>query len=94
MCLLCGTDFGRLRLKGQHAVSRVLGVLLAGSTYQHYSTSYIYSGVLAVSGRAFFSAQGNILRVVDQVFDEHIQRQREWLRGDPKRLTKMRGTSG
>ena len=58
-------------------MSTVLGVRLAGSTYQHYSASYIYSGVLTVSARAFFSAQGNILRVVDQVFDEHIQRQRE-----------------
>ena len=94
MCLICDADFGRLRLRGQDTVSTVLVELFAGSTYQHYSASYIYSGVLTVSARVFFSAQGNIPRVVDQVFDEHIQRQREWLRGDPKRLTKMRGTSG
>ena len=33
---------------------------------------------------------GKILQNVDQMFDEHIQRQREWLRGDENRLIKVR----
>ena len=39
---------------------------------------------------AFFDAQAKVLRVIDQVFGEHIQRQREWLRGNPKRSVKAR----
>jgi hypothetical protein len=90
VCIRCGADFGRLRIGGQNTLSTVLGVLLAGSTYQHYSASCIYSDVLALSVRAFFNAQEDVLRVIDQVFDEHIQRQREGLRGDPKRSIKVR----
>ena len=68
----------------------VLGVLAADSSYQNYCASYIYSDVLALSNRAFLSAQGNILRGVGQVYDKHIQRQREWLRWELKRLIKVR----
>ena len=78
VCLLCGADFGRLRIEGQSTLATVLGLLLAGSTYQHYSASCIYSDVLALSGTAFFNAQANKLQVVDQMFDKLIQRQREW----------------
>ena len=90
VCILCGAGFGRLRIGGQSTLSTILGILLAGSTYQHYSASCIYSDVLALSVGAFFNAQAKVLRLIDQVFDEHIQRQRELLRGDPKRSIKVR----
>ena len=90
VCLLCGADFGRMRIGGQNTLATVLGVLSAGSTYQHYSASCIFSNVLALSGTAFYNAQAKILRLVDQVYDEHIQRQRECLREDPKRWIKVR----
>ena len=49
-----------------------------------------FSDVLALSGTAFYNAQAKILRLVDRVFDEHIQRQRGYLREDPKRRIKVR----
>ena len=90
VCLLCGADFGRTRIGGQNTSATVLGVLLAGRTYQHYTASSIFSDVLALSGTAFYNVQAKILRLVDQGFDEHIQHQRECSREDPKRWIKVR----
>ena len=90
VCLLCGADFGWMRVGGQNTLATVLGVLLAESTYQHYSASCVFSDVLALSGTAFYNAPTKILRLADRVFDEHIQRQRECLREDPKRRIKVR----
>ena len=92
VCLLYVADFGRLRVGGQSTLATFLGVFSAASAYRHHSESCIYSDVLALSNTAFFNTQANILRVScrPDVWKEHIQRQREWLRGDQNRLIEVR----
>ena len=89
VCLLCGAEFGRLRIRGLSTLAAVLGVLLVGGTCQNYSTSCIYCA-LALSGTVLSNVQAKFLQVVDQTFDGHIQRQRKWLLGNQNRLIKVR----
>lgn len=72
VCDKCGCDYGRIPLKGPSSVataqSRILGVLLAGATFDDVSASCAFADLSVVSARSFSRHQHTVLRAIETVY--------------------------
>ena len=74
LCEKCNAHFGRVSIQGPAGVGTALGVLMAGSTFGHWSASHEFGDSLSFSGSSFLRHQKVVLPAIGRVWDEEVRR--------------------
>ena len=77
VCLKCGADFGNVPIGGTCRTSTTLGVLMSGSTFDHWMGSHEFSNSLSFSSSSMLKSQKACLAVICRVYDETMKAVRD-----------------